>query len=80
MDAYQSTPELLTPDEAIRYLRLDAEPGDPRERLRNLVRRQGLPCLRRGKLRRFRRSELMAWLSGERIARRIPNPARQLGK
>jgi excisionase family DNA binding protein len=80
MDAERPTPDLLTADEAIHYLRLDAEPGDPRERLRNLVRRQGLPCLRRGKLRRFRRSELEAWLNGERVARRMPNPARQVGK
>ena len=62
-------PDLLTRDDAIVYLRLDAEPGDPAERLRNLIRRQRLPVLKRGRLQRFRRSAINAWLDGNRHGR-----------
>lgn len=65
-------PELMTPEEAARYLRLDAKDGDPAERLRNLVRRQRLPTCGRGRLRLFRKSAVDAWLDGDRTK----NPAR----
>lgn len=54
--------DLLTPDELIAYLRLDAGGGDPHERLRNLIRRHRLPVLRIGRLQRFRRGAVDAWL------------------
>lgn len=63
-------PELMTAPETIAYLRLDADDRDPAERLRNLIRRQRLPVLRRGRLQLFRRSEVDAWLAGDRNARR----------
>jgi len=66
--AIQSLPDLLTAAETIAYLRLDAAAGDAGERLRNLVRRQGLPEKRRGRLVLFRRSEIDAWLNGEKQA------------
>ena len=56
---------LMTVQEVISYLRLDAETGDPRERLRNLVRRQGLPRAGRGRLQRFRRAAIDAWLDNK---------------
>lgn len=71
--------DLMTNSETISYLRLDAEPGDPVERLRNLIRRQQLPVLKRGRLQRFRRDELDAWLRGERITRKMSHPARLVG-
>jgi excisionase family DNA binding protein len=52
---------LLTAEELIAYLRLDTE-GNPAERLRNLIRRQGLPVIRRGQLLRFRKSAVDQWL------------------
>lgn len=72
-------PELLTPPEAIAYLRLDAESGDAGERLRNLVRRQGLPCIKRGRLRLFRRAAVDAWLEAGQRGVRILNPTRLVG-
>lgn len=59
-------PALLTPAEAISYLRLNVDQRDPAERLRNLVRRQGLPCIRRGRLLLFRRSAIDAWADGRK--------------
>lgn len=59
-----TAPDLLTPQEAIQYLRLDAEPGDANERLRNLIRRHRLPVLRRGRLKLFRKESIDGWLSG----------------
>jgi hypothetical protein len=56
-------PELLTDTDAIQYLRLDVDERNPAERLRNLVRRQGLPVIRKGKLRLYRRSAIDAWLN-----------------
>jgi excisionase family DNA binding protein len=53
---------MMTEQETIAYLRLDTDHRDPAERLRNLVRRQGLPVVRRGKLRLFRRAAVNAWL------------------
>lgn len=77
-DSGASLPELLTAEEVITYLRLDTKGGDPMERLRSLIRRQQLPRLGRGHVIRFRRSEIDAWLAGERIVRRqrIHSPAR----
>lgn len=63
-------PDLMTADEAIRYLRLDADDRDPAERLRSLTRYQGLPRLKRGRLILYRRSEVDAWLNGERAKRK----------
>lgn len=62
--------ELLTRDELIAYLKLDSEGGDVAERVRNLIRRHGLPVLRRGRLQRFRRSHVDAWLAGERFGKK----------
>ena len=59
-------PPLLTVDDAIAYLRLDVDERDPRERLRNLVRRQRLPCIRRGKLILFRRESVDAWTAARK--------------
>jgi hypothetical protein len=55
-------PPLMTADETMAYLRLNVDERDPAERLRNLVRRQRLPDIRRGKLQLFRRSAVDAWL------------------
>ncbi len=47
--------QVLTPDEVIRILRLDAiAPRNPREALRNLVRRGSLACLRSNSCRNAR--------------------------
>lgn len=70
------THDLLTRDEAIAYLRLDAEDGNPKERLRNLMRRHRLPHLKRGRLLRFRRSELDAWMGGAERGSKTNNLAR----
>ncbi len=66
--------ELMTADEAIEYLRLNADGRDAKERLRNLVRRQRLPMIRRGRLQLFRKAAIDAWLDGNRTL----SPARQL--
>jgi hypothetical protein len=79
-DVQSAAPELLTPADVIAYLRLDADGRDPGERLRNLVRRQGLPMIRRGRLQLFRRSAIDAWLDGERDGRKIKAPARMVGR
>ncbi len=63
--------ELMTRDELIGYLKLDAEGGDPTERVRNLIRRHGLPVLRCGRLLRFRRSHVDQWLAGERFGNKV---------
>lgn len=69
--------EMLTDNEVIDLLRLDAGSANPRERLRNLIRRSGLPVIRRNGLRLYRRSAVDAWLAaGERPARRTMSPAR----
>jgi excisionase family DNA binding protein len=70
----------MTDAETIAYLRLDADGRDPAERLRNLVRRQGLPVIRRGRLRLFRRSDVDAWLDGTWSKNRIKGPARLIGR
>ena len=75
-DATTALPELLTPEECAAYLRLDAKGGKPLDRLRNLYRFQGLPVLKRGRLRLFRRAAVDAWLNGDRTNR----PARQQGR
>lgn len=62
-------PDLLTPGETITYLRLDAEGGNPAERLRNLIRRQRLPVIKRGRLHRFRRTAIDAWLDGSKAGK-----------
>jgi hypothetical protein len=69
-----SMPELPTADETIRYLRLDSDHRDPAERLRNLVRRQRLPMIRRGRLQLFRRSAIDVCLDGGKTK----NPARKV--
>jgi hypothetical protein len=69
-------PALMTDDEVIAYLRLDVGSANPRERLRNLIRRSHLPVQRRGGLRLFRRSDIDAWLAGEKPGKRIRSPAR----
>lgn len=56
-------PALLTEKEAIVYLRLNVDARDPAERLRNLVRRQRLPVVRRGRLLLFRRASVDEWLA-----------------
>lgn len=64
-------PEILTPEETIRYLGLDREKGDAKERLRNLCRRQRLPRIQRGRLVRFRKSDIDAWLgAGDKGSKR----------
>ena len=55
-------PEVMTADEVIRYLRLDVDGRDPAERLRNLIRRQGLPDVRRGRLQVFVKAAVDRWL------------------
>jgi hypothetical protein len=73
-------PELMTAAETIAYLRLDVDERDATERLRNLIRRQRLPVLRRGRLQLFRRAEIDAWLAGEASGRRTKPLARLVGK
>ena len=55
-------PEVLTQEDLIRYLRLDVDDRDPVERVRNLIRYQGLPVARRGRLLLFRKAAIDAWL------------------
>ena len=63
-------PPIMNADDLITYLRLDAKQGDAHERLRNLIRRQKLPVIKRGKLQLFRRASVDAWLAaGERGAK-----------
>jgi hypothetical protein len=69
-------PELLTAQETIRYLRLDADERDPVERLRTLIRRQRLPVIRRGRLQLFRRSAIDDWLAAGARGFKMPSPAR----
>ena len=65
-------PELLTASETVSYLRLNTDACNPLERLRNLIRRHGLPVIRRGGLQLFRRSEIDSWLdAGRRGGRRV---------
>jgi hypothetical protein len=71
METATITPELLTEAEAIAFLRLDTDAGNPKEKLRNLIRRHGLPYVDRGGVRVFRRSSIDAWLTErERAPRR----------
>jgi hypothetical protein len=55
-------PEMMTQEDLIRYLRLDVDDRDPVERVRNLVRYQGLPVTRRGRLLLFRKTAVDEWL------------------
>ncbi len=56
--------DLMTRDEQIVYLRLDADrAGRPMDKLRSLSRRHGLPRVKRGRLQLFSRSAVDAWLS-----------------
>ena len=55
-------PEMLTQEDLIRYLRLDVDERDPVERIRNLIRYQGLPVTRRGRLLLFRKAAVDQWL------------------
>jgi hypothetical protein len=58
-----SLPSLMTRYEVIAYLRLDLDDRDSAERLRNLIRRQRLPVIKRGKLLLFRKKSIDDWLS-----------------
>jgi excisionase family DNA binding protein len=70
-------PELLTRAEIIEYLRLDTDDRNAAERLRNLIRRQGLPFLKRGRLFLFRKSAVDAWLNGNYpVSGRAARPAK----
>ncbi|MGA2059098.1 MAG: helix-turn-helix domain-containing protein [Thermoguttaceae bacterium] len=53
---------LMTEDELIAYLRLDADDRKPLDRLRNLIRRQRLPVIHRGRLLLFRKTAIDEWL------------------
>jgi hypothetical protein len=55
-------PEMMTQEDLIRYLRLDVDERNPVERVRNLIRRQGLPVVRRGRLLLFRKAAVDQWL------------------
>jgi len=57
-------PPLMTAEEVIVYLRLNADHRNPVERLRNLIRYQRLPVIRRGRLQLFRRTAIDNWLDG----------------
>lgn len=75
-ESTQTLPEWLTREETIAYLGLDREPGDPAERLRTLCRRQRLPFSRRGRLLRFSRRAIDAWLEAGQRGSKIGSPAR----
>lgn len=62
--------DLLTIQETLRYLRLDADDrrGRPSDKLRTLRRRHGLKGIKHGRHLVFRKSDLDQWLSN-------PNPA-----
>ena len=55
-------PEMMTQEDLIRYLRLDVDERNPVERVRNLMRYQGLPVTRRGRLLLFRKTAVDNWL------------------
>jgi hypothetical protein len=55
-------PEMMTQEDLIRYLRLDVDDRDPVERVRNLIRHQSLPVIRRGRLSLFRKTAVDDWL------------------
>jgi hypothetical protein len=79
-------PEMLTQEDLIRYLRLDVDDRAPAERLRNLIRHQGLPVVRRGRLLLFRKTAVDNWLdvtARGKYARSRPGrgvPAKSNGK
>lgn len=75
-DIQPTLPALLTVAEVIGYLRLDVDGGDAAERLRNLVRRHGLPIIRRGRRQWFRRDAVDAWLEAGQRGGRMCRPAR----
>lgn len=56
---------LMTAAETIIYLRLNTDDRDAAERLRNLIRFQRLPVIRRGRLMLFRRTAVDEWLQGK---------------
>ena len=70
-------PEMLTQEDLIRYLRLDVDERNPVERVRNLIRHQGLPVIRRGRLLLFRKSALDEWLD---VPARAKYARRRLGR
>jgi hypothetical protein len=75
--AARPAPDLMTAAEIIEYLGLAIGGGNPAERLRNLIRRQSLPVIRRGGLQLFRRSIVDSWLdAGQRNRRRAKSQAR----
>ena len=68
-------PEMMTQEDLIRYLRLDVDERNPVERVRNLMRYQGLPVTRRGRLLLFRKTAVDEWLdvpARGKYARRRP--------
>jgi excisionase family DNA binding protein len=71
-DATPMPPTWLTQPETIAYLRLDVDDRDAAERLRNLIRRQGLPVVRRGRLVLFNREALDIWLTNGRAKTSTP--------
>jgi helix-turn-helix protein len=68
--------EFLTAEEVIAYLRLDALGGNAKEHLRNLIRRQQLPVITRGRLKLFRRSAIEAWAAAGERGNKSNAPAR----
>jgi hypothetical protein len=79
-------PEMMTQEDLIRYLRLDVDERNPAERVRNLIRHQGLPVTRRGRLLLFRKTAVDKWLdvpprrsyARSRLGRGVP--AKSTGK
>jgi hypothetical protein len=55
-------PEMMTQEDLVRYLRLDVDERNPLDRVRNLIRHQGLPVTRRGRLLLFRKTAVDKWL------------------
>jgi|GEM_PF-2832024 len=69
METVQAVREFLSEADVIELLVLNG--ANPREQLRNLIRRHQLPYIDRGGVRIFRRSSIDAWLTErERAPRR----------
>jgi hypothetical protein len=70
-------PEMMTQEDLIRYLRLDVDERNPVDRVRNLIRHQGLPVTRRGRLLLFRKTAVDSWLE---VPARAKYARRRLGR
>jgi len=70
-------PEMMTQEDLIRYLRLGVDDRDPVERVRNLIRHQRLPVIRRGRLLLFRKTAVDEWLD---VPARANYARRRLGR